>query len=49
MVGWHHRLNGRESGQPLGDNEGRDTGHAAVHGVTEHQTRLSGWTASTRE
>ena len=23
MVGWHHRLNGHESGQTLGDNEGQ--------------------------
>ena len=23
MVGWHHRLNGQESEQTLGDNEGQ--------------------------
>ena len=33
-VRWHHRLNGHESEQTLGDG-------AAVHGVTKSQTRLS--------
>ena len=31
MVGWHHRLNGHESEQTLGDSGGQG-GHAAVHG-----------------
>ena len=25
MVGWHHRLNGRDSEQTLGDGEGQET------------------------
>ena len=33
MVGWHHRLNGHEFEQALGN--------AAVHTVTKNQTRLS--------
>ena len=45
MVGWHHRLNGRESEQTLGDGEGQGSLLVAVHGVqrvghnlaTEHQ------------
>ena len=34
MVGWHHRLNGHEFEQTLGDREGQRTWRAAVHGVT---------------
>ena len=37
MVGWHHRFNGRELGQTLGDGEGQGS-FAAVHGVTESDT-----------
>ena len=37
MVGWHHQLDGHESG----DSGGREAWHAAVHGVTKSQTRLS--------
>ena len=37
MVGWHHRMNGHEFKQTLGDDEGQ----AAIHGVTKTQTRLS--------
>ena len=33
MVGWHHWLNGHECEQTLGDGEGQETLHAAVHGV----------------
>ena len=40
MVGWHHRLNRHEFEQALGDGEG-EAWHAAVHGVTKSQTRLS--------
>ena len=29
MVGWHHRLNGHEFEQTLGDGEGQETWHAA--------------------
>ena len=35
MVGWHHRLNGHEFEQTLGDNEVREAWSAAVHGVTK--------------
>ena len=42
MVGWHHRLNRHEFEQPQGDSEGHGSlVCAAVHGVTESQTRLS--------
>ena len=40
MVGWHHRFNGQEFEQTPGDNEGQGSLCAAVHGVTESQTRL---------
>ena len=33
MLGWHHWLNGREFKQTLGDSEGQETWHAAVHGA----------------
>ena len=39
MVGWHHRLNGHEFEQALGD-EDRETWHAVVHGVAKSQTQL---------
>ena len=35
MVGWHHRLNGHEFEQTLGDSEGQKAWRAAVHGVAE--------------
>ena len=35
MVGWHHQLNGHEFEQALGDSEGQEAWHAAVHGVAE--------------
>ena len=38
MVGWHHRLNGRELVMD------RKAWRAAVHGVTKSQTQLSKWT-----
>ena len=37
MVGWHHRLNGHEFEQALGDGEGQPHG-AAVHGVAKRWT-----------
>ena len=37
MVGWHHRLDGREFEQALGVGDGQDS---IVHGVTKRQTRL---------
>ena len=36
MVEWHHRFNGPELGQTLGD--GEETWRAAVHGVAKSQT-----------
>ena len=41
MVGWHHRLNGHEFEQALGDSEGQRSLHAVVHGVTKSWTRLN--------
>ena len=38
MVGWHHRFNGHESEQALGDSEDREAWRAAVHGVTKGRT-----------
>ena len=37
MVRWHHRLSGHVLEQAPGDSKG----HAAVHGVTKSQARLS--------
>ena len=44
MVGWHHRLNGHEFAQTLGDGEGPEAWRAVLYGVTKSQTRLSNWT-----
>lgn len=33
MVGWHHRFNGQELGQTLGDGEGQEAWRAALHDV----------------
>ena len=41
MVGWHHRLDGREFEQTLGVGEDREAWRAAVHGVTRSGARLS--------
>ena len=38
MVGWHHRLHGREFEQTPGDSEDREAWRAAVHGVAEPGT-----------
>ena len=46
MVGWHHRLNGREFEQAPGAGEGREAWHG-VHGVTTNRTRLSNRTRTT--
>ena len=35
MVGWHHRFNGREFEQALGDADGRES---PVHWVAKSQT-----------
>ena len=40
MVGWHHRFNGHDFEQAPGVGD-RKAWHAAVHGVTKRQTRLS--------
>ena len=42
MVGWHHQLNGQKFKQTLGDIEGYEAWHVAVHGVTKSWTWLSG-------
>ena len=41
MIGWHHQLNGHKFEQALGDGEGREAWHAAVHEVSNSRTRLS--------
>ena len=39
MVGWHHRLDGREFEHPgVGDGQDREAWHALVHGVTKSWT-----------
>ena len=42
MVGWHHRFNGHELGQTLGDSE-RQGGPVcvAIQGVAKSQTQLN--------
>ena len=35
IAGWHHRCNGCELGQTLGDGEGQGGLACPVHGVTE--------------
>ena len=44
MVGWHHRLDGHEFEQALGDGKGQGSLHAAVHGVAKCRTQLNDWT-----
>ena len=46
MVGWHHRLNGHEFEQTLGDGEGQGSLEAAVHEVTKNWTQLILFSAS---
>ena len=46
MVGWHHRLDGYEFEQTLGNNEGRESWHAVVLEVWKSWTRLSDWTTT---
>ena len=43
MIGWHHRLDGREFEKAPGVVMDREAWHAAVHGVTESWTWLSDW------
>ena len=40
MAGWHHRCNGHELGQTLGDGEGQGAWRAAVHVVAKSWTQL---------
>ena len=46
MVGWHHWLNGHEFEQTLGDGEGQEAWHVAVHVVAKRRTQLSDWTTT---
>ena len=48
MVGWHHPLNGHEFEPTPGDSENQGSLRAALHGVTESQTRLSDRTTITK-
>ena len=41
MVGWHHRLDGREFALTLGFGDGRVAWRAAIHGIAKSWTRLS--------
>ena len=43
MVGWHHRLDGHEFEQTLGDGKDREAWCAAVGGVANSQIWLSDW------
>ena len=47
MVARHHRLNGHEFGQALGDGEGQGSLVCCSHGVTKNQRWLSDWTTTT--
>ena len=38
MVGWHHRLNGHEFEQALGDGEGQETPACSLWGCKELDT-----------
>ena len=48
MVGWHHRFNGHEFEQTLGDGEGQGSLACCSHVVAKSQTWLSNWTATAR-
>ena len=44
MVGWHHRFNGHELGQTLGDSEGQGgLACVAIQGVAKSRTRPNDW------
>ena len=40
-VGWHHRLNGHESEQALGDSEGQGSLESCSPWIVKSQTQLS--------
>ena len=44
MAGWHHWLDGRESGWTPGVGDDREAWRAPIHGVAKSRTRLSDWT-----
>ena len=44
MAGWHHRLDGRESGELRELVMNREAWHAVIHGVAKSRTWLSNWT-----
>ena len=41
MVGWHHRVNGQEFEQALGDSGGQESPRAVIDGITKSWTQLS--------
>ena len=43
MAGWHHWLNGRESGWTPELVKDREAWRAVIHGVAKSQTQLSDW------
>ena len=47
MVGWHHRLNGHEFEQTLGDSEGQGSLTRCIHRVVKSWTQLSNWRTTT--
>ena len=46
MVGWHHRLDGREFEQAPGDGEGHRNLECCSPGAEKSQTQLSNWTTT---
>ena len=46
MVEWHHWFSEHKFEQALGDREGQERLHAAVHGLSKSWTWLSDWTTS---
>ena len=47
MVGWHHRFNGHEFDQTLGDCEGQGSLVCWNYGISKSQTWLSDWATNT--
>ena len=41
MIGWHHRLNGHEFEQTLGDGERQGSLVCTVHGAAKSQRQFS--------